>query len=175
MTIKVVLAFTTVYSDGYAYIYFKNVLFFLSQDTTGRLLWATVVLTVDGRMGPQTSLSLFFHWPYQSIMMALAESNTAVHWMKPSCSAVSDSSKFEAAETLTRQKKTSAYNYHNKTKTKSTVTVLLIVCFTAPNFCKICLSGSPKILLLGPISYGSWRIKTFLKAHLPALLFCQKQ
>lgn len=77
-------------------------------------------------------------------MIALAEADNVIHWIKPSCSVVSDSSKFEAAESLTKQKKTSAYNYHNKTKTKSSVTVLLIVCFAAPNLCKICVSGSPK-------------------------------
>lgn len=156
------------------YIFLK-ICFSLSQDTIGRLLWATVVLIVDGRVNPQTSSSLFFHWSYQSRMMALAEADNAIHWTKPSCSTLSDSSKFKAAESLTRQKKTSAYNYHNKTKTKNSVTVLLIVCFAAPNLCKICVSGFPKILLLGPISYGSWRIKTFLKACLPALLFCQQQ
>lgn len=154
---------------------FKKSFFSLSQDTIGRVLWATIVLIVDRRLGPQISSSLFFHWSYQSRMMLLAEADNAIHWMKPSCSAISGSSKFEAAESLTRQKKTSAYNYHNKTKTKSSVIVLLILCFAAPNFCKICVSGFPKILLLGPISYGSWRIKTFLKARLPALLFCQQQ
>lgn len=108
-------------------------------------------------MGPQTSSSLFLHWSYQRRMMALTEADNATHWTKPSCSAVSDSSKFEAAESLTRQKKTSAYNYHNKTKTKGSVTVLLIVCFAAPNLCKICVSGSPKNITTW--TYFIWIVK----------------
>lgn len=152
----------------------KKNFFSLSQDTFGRLLWAAMVLIADGRVGPQASSPLHsateltkVDWWYllNQVLLSVEGSSFA----QLSLTALNK----KEQRLWPRQKKTSAYNYGNRNKTKSTVTVLLIVCFTIPNLYKIWVSSSPRILLLGPISYGLWRIKTFLKAHLPVLLLCQ--
>lgn len=154
----------------------RNTFFFSqSQYTFGKLPWAAIVLTVDGRVGPQTSTPLHSSTELTKVdwWHLLDRILLSTEW-SPIAQLPLTVLNLKRQRLWPRQKKNSAYNYHNQNKAKSTVTVLLIVCFAAPNLCKICVSGSP-ILLLGPISYGLWRIKTFLKAHLPALLLCQHQ
>lgn len=184
MTIDVILAFTFVYGHRYAGIHQKKILFFsLSQDTFGKILWTAIVLTVDaivltvdGRVGPQASSPLHSSTELTKVdwWHLLDQILLPIEWR---CLAQLPLTvlNLKQQRLWPRQKNTSAYNYHNQNKTKSTVTVLLIVCFAAPKLFKISVSGSPRILLLGPISYGLWRIKTFLNAHLPALLLCQHQ
>ena len=104
------------------------------------------MLTVDGRVGPQTSsplrspseLTTVDRWHLLDRILLSVERTSLTQLPLAALN-------LEKKRFWPRQKKTSAYNYHNQNKPKSTVTVLLIERFAAPNLCKICVSGSQNI------------------------------